>query len=145
MLGSNRGFTIVQIVVAMTIIGLLGIWLGVTLAQQSWRNQQREHDLDVVAGMINRYPADHFGQYPDTSAASDVNSNLQENFTSLRLVDPSTGKYYILGNDFGPCNGPAGTNSPGLGYMSYQSPGQDGSPYQLRVCLEGGGSYYAAD
>jgi hypothetical protein len=145
MLGSNRGFAIVQIVVAMTVVGLLGIWLGVSLAQQSWRNQQREHDLDIVAGIINRYPATHYGQYPATGAANDPGSVFAQEFTALRLIDPGTGKYFILGSNFGPCTGSPATNQPGLGYISYQSPGESGGPYDLRVCLDSGGTYYAAD
>jgi hypothetical protein len=145
MLGSNREITVVQMVVVMTIVGLLGIWIGTALGQRSWRNQQREHDLNIVAALINRYPAAHMGSYPGTAAAGNQDSQFQQEFTSLRLVDPSTGKYYIMGSNFGACDGPAATNQPGLGYISYESPGQDGSPYDLRVCLEGGGDYYATD
>lgn len=137
--------TIVQVVVAMTILGLLGMWIGVGLSQRSWRNQQREHDLDIVAAMINRYATNHYGQYPPTSAANSAGSVLQQDFSQLQLIDPETGKYYIMGSNFGACDGPADTNQPGIGYISYESPGDTGLPYDLRICLEGGGAYYAAD
>jgi hypothetical protein len=143
MLDSNRGFTVVQFITAMTVCGLLLVGLFVQIAKVSQRENQRRSDLGLVEAMVGRYAENHLGRYPSTKQASKSGSELQVQFEMLRLLDPKTGKYYVLGSDFGECNGGADTADRGPGYVSYKSPGDNG-PYTLRICLERG-DYYLGD
>jgi len=135
MLESNRGFTIIQLITAMTVAGLLVVGLFVHVAKVSQRESQRKSDLLLVEAMLSRYAELHHGLYPITKQAKVRGSELQMLFDGLRLLDSKTGKYYVLGSDFGECNGGADTSERGPGYVSYRSPGESG-PFALRICLE---------
>jgi type II secretory pathway pseudopilin PulG len=137
MLKTERGFTVIQFIVAMTIGGLLLVGIFVVVAQRSWRDDQRRKDLSQVDAMIERYAANNLGAYPTTKDADSPSSQLQQQFQALHLVDPKNGKYYVLGSDFGDCNPTADQTGHGPGYISYGRPGVN-APFKLRVCLEWG-------
>jgi len=143
MLQSDRGFTIIQFITAMTVGGLLLVGLFVYVAKGSERETQRKGDLVQVEAMISRYAEVHHGRYPITKQATVGGSDLHILFDELHLLDPKTGRNYTLGSDFGACNGSADTADLGPGYISYKSPGPNG-PYLLRICLEKG-EYYLRD
>jgi len=127
----------VQFIVAMTAGGLLLIGVFVAIAQRSWRDDQRRRDLGTIDAMIERYAANHLGAYPSTADASNPASQLTEQFQALRMTDPKTGKYYVLGSNFDSCDSSADATQRGPGYVSYGRPGNS-SPFKLRMCLEWG-------
>jgi Tfp pilus assembly protein PilE len=137
MLGSNRGFTIVQFIVGMTVGCLLLMWIGVMVVQRSWRDGQRRTDLAQVEAMVNRVAQLRHGRYPPTGDAALVGSELRTQFEALRLEDPKSNSYYVLGASFDACKRSGSSDERGPGYISYKSPGDDG-PFLLRMCLESG-------
>ncbi len=140
MLRESRGFTIIQLITAMTVVGLLVVGLVVHELKIAQQDDQRKGNLALVEGLVSRYAENHLGRYPSTKEASILGTDFQMQFDGLRLLDPKTGHYYVLGSDFGPCNGGADTPDRGPGYVSYKSPGDNG-PYALRICLEKGEFY----
>ena len=138
MVRSRSGFTVVSLVVGMTIGGLLLIGIVIFVAQRSWRDDQRRRDLSTVDALIERQAAANFGIYPTTKDADTAISTLRTGFDGLHMIDPSAGTFYVMGSDFGPCD-PSGTiTDRGPGYISYARSGLNGSPFKLRICLEWG-------
>ncbi|HEX3082448.1 MAG TPA: hypothetical protein VHQ86_04285 [Candidatus Saccharimonadia bacterium] len=138
MVNSSRGFTVIQFIVAMTVSGLLLVGVLLMILQRTWRDDQRRRDLGTVEAMIERSAANNLGRYPKTKDADDPNSALRTQFQALWLEDPKAGKYYIIGSNFGPCDPSAEMANQGAGYISYGRPGDNGSPFKLRICLESG-------
>lgn len=143
MLVWNRGFTVIHLIVTMTVCGLLLVGLFVQVAKVSQRENQRKSDLGLVDSMLGRYAENHLGRYPSNKQVGKAGSEVQVQFEALQLIDPKTGKFYVLGTDFGECDGGAPTAERGPGYVSYKSPGDNG-PYTIRICLERG-EYYLGD
>jgi hypothetical protein len=141
----KRGFTVIQLITGMTVVGLIGMGIFVALAQQAIRDNQRRDDLATVYAMVQRHVESHMGKYPGSKDADNPGSDLQAEFGQLRLIDPKSGDLYTLGSDFSDCKGSGSSTNPGPGYMSYTSPGDNGRPYMLRVCLEHGEFYYYGD
>jgi competence protein ComGC len=141
MLREKSGFTVIQFIVGATVLVLLVLAVFVAVAQKSRQDNQRRGDVATVAAMIERYAENHHGQYPSTKEAADPGSGFKTQFDQLDLRDPKSNKYYTLGTDFGDCNG-SNTNDRGAGYIAYARPGENGTPFKLRICLEGGGEYY---
>jgi hypothetical protein len=128
----------------MTVVGLLLIGVFVGVAQRTWRNNQRRTDLATVEAMVQRYAEGHRGRYPAATEADNASSEFRDEFNGLKLADPKSGKYYVLGSDFGPCDPTADATARGPGYISYGRPG-NGGPFKLRICLEWGGEFGIGD
>lgn len=133
MLVSRRGFSVIQFIIAMTVVGLLLLGIFIAVAKRSWRDTQRRNDLGQVSAMVDRYSENHHGKYPPSKDADDPGSQLRVQFDSLRLLDPKTSKYYAFSSSFEDCEGP--------GLVSYKKPGNN-KPYDLRICLEAGEYYF---
>jgi type II secretory pathway pseudopilin PulG len=138
MVRSNRGFTVVSLVVVMTISGLLLIGVFIMVAQRSWRDDQRRRDLNAIDAMIEHDAANNLGKYPSTQDANNGVSKLRMEFDGMHMIDPKAGTFYAMGSDFGPCDTSAPITDRGVGYISYARPGVGGSPFKLRICLEWG-------
>lgn len=141
MLENKRGFTVIQFIIGATVVVLLVLSIFVAVARKSQRDGQRQGDLALVAGMIERYAENHHGVYPSTKEAADVGSAFHAQFDQLALQDPLKHKYYTLGTNFEACDG-SNTNDRGPGYVSYARPGENGASYKLRICLENQGEYF---
>jgi hypothetical protein len=135
---------VIQFIVGITVIVLLVLSLFVAIARKTQRDSTRRGDLALVAAMIGRYGENHLGKYPTTKEAADPGSPFMAQFQQLELKDPKSKKYYVLGTSFDPCDG-SNPADRGPGYISYGRPGENGKPYKLRICLEGGREYYFGD
>ncbi|MBD3280756.1 prepilin-type N-terminal cleavage/methylation domain-containing protein [Candidatus Dojkabacteria bacterium] len=80
----NKGFTLVELLVAMAIIAvLIGLaGFGVTLALRASRDAQREETLDSVRVAIADYLATN-NEYPATTAVSYANGNITVGSTDV--------------------------------------------------------------
>jgi hypothetical protein len=144
MLGSRRGFTVIQFITGMTVVGLLLMGVFVAVAKQVGRDNQRRSDLVTIDAMVKRVAEQHHGQFPGAKDGDNPGSDLRVEFEKLRLTDPKAGSTYVMGSDFGSCDSRADIDKLGPGFVSYGRPGVNGSPYKLRICLERG-EYYVGD
>ena len=140
---NKRGFTLIEIVIVMAVAGLiLGlVFLAISGAQRSRRDEQRRHDLGRLAGQIESYAGQNRGAYPAVnSGPNGFKGGFETSYLPDSFNDPSAHVPYDLELGFGaPCNPSAPAASPnGPGSISYDVPGGNGNPYKLRMCLENG-------
>ncbi|HTE57227.1 MAG TPA: type II secretion system protein [Verrucomicrobiae bacterium] len=81
----NEGFTIVELLIVIVVIGILAALVVTTFTgiQQRARNTERETDIKAIHGQLEAYYAQN-GSYP---AMSDVN-NAGWRSTNMKGLDP---------------------------------------------------------
>ena len=96
---NQHGFTIIELVVVIVIIGILGAFFYSTHAsfERTARNNERRRDIDDLYQQLEAYNVEH-SQYPtlaDMNNASWVKTNMKTlNRESLR--DPSSTSYALV-------------------------------------------------
>ncbi len=92
--GKSKGFTIVELLIVIVVIGILATLVIVTFTgiQQKARNSQRQTDINAVDSHVEAYYASN-GYYPtlqDLQTASFLSGNLK-GLDPQSLVDPKGG------------------------------------------------------
>jgi type IV pilus assembly protein PilA len=91
---NNKGFTLVELMVVIVIIGIL-VAIAVPIYNQSTTNAQVnacKANLRIINGAVSQYAANNNGTYPTT--LSQLSSYLT-NVSNLRCPTTTTGNYTI--------------------------------------------------
>lgn len=95
-LRSSRAFTLIELLIVITIIGILAVALlpKITAGPGKARDTQRKTDLDQIATALALYADDSGGTYPaagTNSCVSDIKSTISAYLTSVP-ADPKDSK-----------------------------------------------------
>jgi prepilin-type N-terminal cleavage/methylation domain-containing protein len=149
----GRGFTLIEIVLVLAIASLLlvVVFMAVHGAGVSRRDYQRKDFLARLSTYLELWAGNHGGKYPTITQIDDPLSEFRTSFhtsfesDSKTELDPLTAKHYYIQAVFPVCDASQPGDSlagGGYGFVSVGFPGGSGSPYKIRVCLEGGGEYW---
>lgn len=112
LLKKEKGFTLIEIVLVLAIAGLLLVivFLAVSGAQKSRRDNQRKNDLARIAAQVEAYASNTAGVYPATAAA--FSTQLLGTYALTNAKDPLAGSVY----KYDGAQTPNGTNAAGMVY-----------------------------
>jgi len=142
---NNRGFTIVELLIVIVVIGILAALVIVTYTgiQQRARDTERKTDINAVHGQVEAYYAQN-GAYP---ALAEINTAAWRS-TNMKGLDGAA-----LQEPRGTTQALAATvSNTAYGYAVFQSDGTtacttaagDCAVYTLTANLEAGGTYQKA-
>src|SRR3954471_16533382 len=115
---NNRGFTIVELLIVIVVIGILAALVIVTYngIQQKARDTERKTDIKALQGHMEAYWADN-AKYPTLTQANDASAGgfRQTNFKGLdpaSFADPKdSGSQQLCGATTAKCYGYSATPS----------------------------------
>lgn len=88
-----RGFTMIELLLVMTIIGILATTIVVILKPSTMlaraRDSQRDSDINSIVMLVRQYASDHSGTLPDTDGDPET-SNFP---TTLTCIGSGPGCY----------------------------------------------------
>jgi prepilin-type N-terminal cleavage/methylation domain-containing protein len=132
MLRKSRGFTLIEIVLALALMGMLIVLVFISVygAQKSRRDTQRKVDNNRLMAQVEACASNHLGTFTVGSPACDVGSNYIPGGTYApnSFNDPDGGAYQINVGGLIPCD-----NNPGTIYLNF-----NGAIVTSRMCLEQG-------
>jgi type II secretion system protein G len=136
---NNRGFTIVELLIVIVVIGILAALVIVTYngIQQKARDTERKTDINAVASHLEAYNAQN-GRYPTLANVNDATfrSANMKGLDPAALQDPKGASQALVAtvgaNVYAFVVTPAGCDNGANG---------DCAQYTLTGTLEGGGTY----
>lgn len=132
----NKGFTIVELLIVIVVIGILATLVIVTFTgiQQKGRNTQRKTDINALQSHVEAYYAET-GYYPTLANINDATfrSDNMKGLDPATLVDPKGTATTLNGggssaNQYGYTVGPVGCDNTGTTLCD---------DYRLEATLEG--------
>ncbi len=84
---SNKGFTIIEVLIVLAIAGLilLIVFLAVPALQRNQRNTSRKQDVSRVGGVATEWVSNHNGALPANAAARDTIADSAGHLAQLDL------------------------------------------------------------
>lgn len=136
---NNRGFTIVELLIVIVVIGILAALVIVTYngIQQKARDTERKTDINAVASHLEAYNAQN-GRYPTLANVNDATFRAanMKGLDPAALQDPKGASQALVAtvgvNEYAYVATPAGCDNGANG---------DCAQYTLTATLEGGGTY----
>lgn len=145
--GRSSGFTIVELLIVIVVIGILATLVIVTFSgiQQKGRDSQRKTDINAMQGHVEAFYA-QYGFYPtlaDLNTAS-FRTDFTKGLDPEALVDPKGGALTGTSDadQYGyTASGTGCTNTTATTITSNVPQDNGCTAYALRATLEGGGTY----
>lgn len=97
---SEKGFTIIEVVLVLAIAGLifLMVFIALPALQASQRDTARKNDASTVAAAVTQYSSNNKGVFPTTTTLATYVKNISANTTTVAVgksgaqsVTPSDG------------------------------------------------------
>jgi type II secretion system protein G len=141
----QKGFTIVELLIVIVVIGILATLVIVTFTgiQQKARNTKRQTDVNAIQSHLEAYKAQN-GYYPTRANINDTSTTPRWTATNMKGLDPSA-----LQDPKGSAQTvAAATSTTTYGYAPVNDAGTSCeadattcTAYTLEATLEGGGTY----
>ena len=137
---ASRGFTIVELLIVIVVIGILAGLVIVTYSgiQKKARDTERKTDINALHGQLEAYQAQN-GKYPTLTNVNDAawRGLNMKGLDAAALADPNNASSQVLvaaaaANNYAYAATPAGCDN---------GVGGDCTTYALTATLEGGGTY----
>ncbi|OGL25664.1 hypothetical protein A3E49_01260 [Candidatus Saccharibacteria bacterium RIFCSPHIGHO2_12_FULL_49_19] len=144
---NNRGFTIVELLIVIVVIGILAALVIVTYTgiQQRARDTERKTDINAIHGQVEAYYAQN-GSYPGlgTQGSNDGINDSTWRSNNMKGLDPAA-----LSPPGSTSTLAAAASATAYGYAVFQTDGStacttaagDCAVYTLTANLEAGGTY----
>lgn len=148
---TNKGFTIIEVVLVLAIAGLifLMVFIALPALNRGQRDTQRRNDASTFMTQVNQYSTNNRGNIPDSTAINGasgflVNYMKQKDDSSGEFRDPKSGTNYLVAT-----SGTLGTDPGSMLYSTSQKCNGESSvaagsrSATLLVRLEGAGVFCA--
>jgi prepilin-type N-terminal cleavage/methylation domain-containing protein len=111
----QKGFTMIEMMVAFLLIAILIAFVFAQMngATNAGKDAQRKADINLLAGAITSYSADHYGSKPISATACTIGGGASQCPTSIIQslqvylstlpTDPTPGIYYTYQSDGSSC------------------------------------------
>ncbi len=143
-LKKSKGFTIVELLIVIVVIGILATLVIVTFSgiQQKGRDSQRKTDINAVASHVSAFYADK-GYYPTMADLNNATwrSTNAKGLDAEALKDPKATAATIAATTSATAYGYTASTGTGCDNTTASSDANACSAFTLTATLEGGGTY----